>query len=98
MKILFGPIYIIITILFALHFYTGFVPGDIVFWAAIYLIFKGAFFSIIKQRVISLLDTVCGAYFMVVLLHLLPNTLVTALPLIYLAEKGVSYTWVGLKA
>ncbi|HLD57072.1 MAG TPA: hypothetical protein VJA47_02130 [archaeon] len=98
MKILFGPIYIIIVIGLALHFYLGAFSAGLVVWAAVYLIFKGTLFSIIKQRLISLLDMFCGVYFLVVILHLVPNTLITLLPIIYLAEKGISYTWVGLRA
>ncbi len=98
MKILFGPLYIIVTTIFALHFYLGILPSDLVLWTSIYLIVKGVLFSIIKQRFLSLLDMVCGVYFLLMLLHILPNTFVTLLPLIYLAEKGVAYTWAGLHA
>ncbi|MBI4163479.1 MAG: hypothetical protein HY512_01335 [Candidatus Aenigmarchaeota archaeon] len=96
MKILFGPIYVIIVVIFSLHFYLKILPSDIVMWLSIYLVFKGLIFSIVKQKFLSLLDLVCGAYFLILLTGILPNTLVTIIPLAYLAEKGVAYTWVGL--
>ncbi len=98
MKIVFGPIYLIIVLILALHLYLGVFPSDFVMWVAIYLIVKGILFSIAKQRFLSLLDMVCGVYFLIILLRLIPNSFVTLLPLIYLAEKGSSYTWVGLRA
>ena len=97
MKILFGPIYLIVVIIFALHFYAGVLPSDLILVCTLYLIFKGLIFAAVKQKIMSLMDFVIGMYFILMWLKFFPNTLVTLLPVFYLVEKGIAYTWVGLK-
>lgn len=89
MKLIFGSVYVLIAIVFALHFYLNFFSLVFSVLLALYLIGKGILFALMKTSPLSALDSVAGFYFLLLALSIFPNSFVTIIFLLYLAQKGI---------
>jgi len=90
MRIVFGLIYALIAVVFALDFYLGVSYANAVVLFSTYLIVKGVASSLIKGSVFSALDSVAGFYFIFLEISVFPVNFVTVIFLIYLAQKGAT--------
>ena len=88
MRLVFGIIYVIAAIVFALSFYLNVSSFVVSMLLAVYLIGKGVVSAILKGSPLSALDSVSGFYFMLLVVGAFPVNVVTIIFLVYLAQKG----------
>lgn len=96
MKLIFGIVYLISTIIFTLHFYLNTFSLVVSILLSLYLIGKGIFSTFAKNSPLSALDSAAGLYFLLLSASVFPNNIVTVIFLLYLAQKGASYFFQGL--
>lgn len=96
MKLIFGAIYLLIAVVFAVHFYLNIFSFALSLILSIYLIAKGIIFTFMKMNFLSLIDVIAGLYFLLLILGAFPNTFVTIISLLYLVQKGFVYSLRGL--
>lgn len=96
MKLIFGIVYLISTIIFILHFYLNIFSLVVSILLSIYLIGKGIISTFTKNSPLSAIDSAAGLYFLLLSVSIFPNNIVTVIFLFYLAQKGASYFFQGL--
>jgi hypothetical protein len=90
-KFLWGIFYLFTAAAFTLHFYTGAYSIELTVILCTVLIAKGVLSLLLKQSMLSILDTATGLYFLMLAVAIFPNNIATVVFLIYLLQKGVSY-------
>jgi len=90
MRLVFGLIYALISVVLALDFYLDVSYTNVVVLFSMYLIVKGIVSSLVKGSVFSAIDSVSGFYFLFLEMSIFPVNFVTVIFLIYLAQKGAT--------
>ena len=96
MRLIFGIVYILIAIIFAFDFYLEISSLSVGVLLATYLILKGIISAVVKSSLFSTLDSVCGFYFLFLVLSVFPVNFVTVIFLIYLVQKGITNVFRGI--
>ncbi|MBI4894459.1 MAG: hypothetical protein HY833_01850 [Candidatus Aenigmarchaeota archaeon] len=96
MRLVFGVVYILIAVVFALDLYLDVSSMGVSVLLSLYLISKGAISAVMKNSVVSALDSVCGLYFLLMSFDAFTVNLVTVIFLLYLAQKGATNVFRGI--
>ena len=73
MKLIFGIVYLISTIIFTLHFYLNTFSLVVSILLSLYLIGKGVFSTFAKNSPLSALDSAAGLYFLLLSVSVFPS-------------------------
>lgn len=90
MNLVFGIVYVFISIVLALDFYLNLSWTGLSVLLSIYLIGKGIASAVMKNSLFSSLDSVSGFYFLLLEMSVFPVDIFTVIFLIYLVQKGLT--------